>query len=57
MSNSEAFLRQNNCYYTNIDSRGQGMIYDQFDICQNQIKIFKGISLKQIYHIPCDCLF
>ena len=46
MTNAEAFLRQNNAYYSNIDATGQVKIYDQFDICRNMIKIFKGPPLK-----------
>jgi competence protein CoiA len=45
MGNSEVFLRQNICYYTNIDAKGQGIIYDQFDISKNMIKLFWGLPL------------
>lgn len=46
ISDSEAFLRQNNSYYTNIDAKGQGLIYDQFDISKNMLKVFRGPPLR-----------
>ncbi|HSW86819.1 MAG TPA: competence protein CoiA family protein [Rhabdochlamydiaceae bacterium] len=52
ISHSEAFLRQNKCYYTNIDSKGQGIIYDQFDIAKNRIKYFWGIPLQVDLSLP-----
>ncbi len=43
---SEDLLRQIGGYYTNIDEKGHGEIYDQFDICRRGRRFFKGPPLK-----------
>lgn len=48
LSSVEAFLRSASgyCYFTNIDEKGQGTIYDQFDVCMQHRRLFRGAPLK-----------
>lgn len=46
LSASEELLRKTGAYYTNIDEKGHGEIYDQFDICLRGRKLFSGPLLK-----------
>jgi competence protein CoiA len=46
LSASEDLLRKCGCYYTNIDEKGHGEFYDQFDICSHNRRIFRGSPLK-----------
>ena len=42
----EVFLRSRTCYFTNFNEKGHGEIYDQFDVCKNPRRVFKGARLK-----------
>lgn len=46
LSAAEAFLRGSTCYFTDMDAKGNGEIFDQFDLCLGIKRVFKGISLK-----------
>jgi len=48
LSSAELALRSSPHYFTNMDSSGVGMIYDQFDICE------KGLRLKSLSPLPID---
>ncbi len=43
---AEELLRQTGGYYTNIDEKGHGEIYDQFDITLASRRLFRGPPLK-----------
>lgn len=45
ISAAESFLREIGCYYTNIDEKGHGEIYDQFDILIGNRRIYRGPPL------------
>ena len=42
---AESYLRKNRCYYTDIDEKGHGKIYDQWDIAKGGRRIFRGPPL------------
>ncbi len=42
---AETYLRKNRCYYTDIDEKGHGKIYDQWDIAKGGRRIFRGPPL------------
>ncbi len=47
MSSAEEFLRSHtNCYFTSMDEKGVGIIYDQFEVRQNKRRLFFGKPLK-----------
>jgi hypothetical protein len=46
LSASEELLRKTGAYYTNINEKGHGEIYDQFDVYIRGKKIFSGPPLK-----------
>jgi competence protein CoiA len=41
----EIFLRQNGCYFTDIDSSGNGIFYDQFEVLNRFFRAFRGPKL------------
>lgn len=43
---AESYLRKNRCYYTDIDEKGHGKIYDQWDIAKGGRRIFRGPPLR-----------
>lgn len=43
---AELFLREGSCYFTNMDERSNGTIYDQIEIIQNGKRVFRGYPLK-----------
>ncbi|MBI2742335.1 MAG: hypothetical protein HYX48_00260 [Chlamydiales bacterium] len=43
---AEQLLRKTGAYYTNIDEKGHGEIFDQFDICLRGRRLFSGPRLK-----------
>lgn len=42
LSAAEHFLRSRHCYFTNINEKGEGEIYDQEEICKGYKRVFKG---------------
>jgi competence protein CoiA len=46
LSAAEIALRSSPHYFSNMDSLGSGIIYDQFDICEN------GLRLKRLHPLP-----
>jgi competence protein CoiA len=52
LSAAESSLREQTCYFTNISSKGKGIIYDQFDICQGSKRLFKGPPLPVFLDVP-----
>jgi competence protein CoiA len=42
---SEAYLRTQPCYFTNINKIGEGVVYDQFEVIQGTRRLFKGPPL------------
>jgi competence protein CoiA len=42
---SENFLRKTGAYYTNFNEKGHGEIFDQFEICKNGRRLFRGPTL------------
>ncbi len=56
MSAAEHFLRGTQCYFTDIDTLGDGIIYDQFEVILGYRRVFKGPKLPvapdQILDIP-----
>ena len=56
LSAAELFLRSHPCYFTNIDKKGKGEIYDQFEVLKSSSRLFKGpalsISITQISRLP-----
>jgi competence protein CoiA len=42
MSAAETFLRKRLCFFTDIDARGSGMIYDQQESCRGALRVFRG---------------
>lgn len=45
LSAAENYLRTKLCYFTNINEKGFGEIYDQQDHCKGYRRIFKGVRL------------
>jgi competence protein CoiA len=56
LSAAEAFLRSNNCYYSNVDKQGSGVVYDQFEVLKSNRRYFRGpplnISPHHLFSIP-----
>jgi competence protein CoiA len=48
LSAAEHYLRQNPCYFTN----GQGLFYDQADLCRGFKRISRGVPLKILLNAP-----
>lgn len=48
LSGAEMALRSSPHFFTNMDRLGSGIIYDQFDVCEN------GIRLKRLPPLPID---
>ncbi len=46
LSASECHLRTTPCYFTNIDKKGNGIVYDQFEVVKGSRRLFKGPPLK-----------
>jgi competence protein CoiA len=46
LSAAEAKLRQSPCYFTTIDEKGQGIIYDQYEVIRGARRIQRGPPLK-----------
>ncbi len=46
LSAAESLLRKIGCYYTNMDEKGHGEFYDQFDICRKEKRLFRGPNLQ-----------
>ncbi len=46
LSAAEAYLRTVPCYFTNVNQRGEGIIYDQFEVLQGCRRLFKGPPLE-----------
>lgn len=46
VSSSEQFLRTKTCYFSNMDEKGQGIIYDQFDTFLGRRRTLKGGAKK-----------
>jgi competence protein CoiA len=42
MSAAEIFLRQRMTFFTNIDDKGKGLIYDQQESCLGALRLFRG---------------
>lgn len=62
-SAAEHFLRNTPFYFTNIDINGQGIIYDQFDIFHNGLRLYRSKALaftpnitKKIVYDTENCL-
>lgn len=51
-SAAEHFLDLHPHYFTNISSQGEGIFYDQFEICQGFSRKFKGPPLPIFLHEP-----
>ncbi len=45
LSAAEWHLRTSTCYFTNLSPQGEGIIYDQFDICHQAVRSIKGPRL------------
>lgn len=45
LSAAENYLRQAPCYFTNIDPKGKGIVYDQFEVIEGHRRLFKGPQL------------
>lgn len=45
LSAAEALLRLSPSYFTNVNDKGRGIIYDQFEVIQNNRRLFKGPPL------------
>jgi len=45
LSSAELFLTEHQCYYTSIDAKGVGSIYDQFNVISGAKRVFKGIKM------------
>ncbi len=45
LSAAEQFLVEKDCYFTSIDDKGKGVIYDQFAVVRNGMRLFKGPRL------------
>lgn len=43
---AEAYLRKKICYYTNMDAKGQGSIYDQYELCVGVKRIYRSMPCK-----------
>lgn len=58
LSGAENFLHKTFVYYTDIDEKGHGEIYDQFDICLKNRRLFRGpplpIDPKKPYAIEAE---
>lgn len=56
MSDAEKFLRTRNCYFTNMDGKGSGEIYDQREELHGNIRKYWDppipIDLKKCFSIP-----
>ena len=46
MTASEAYLRKQPCYFSNMDKMGKGIIYDQFEVLKHHRRLHKGTPLK-----------
>lgn len=46
LSASEFYLRSTPCYFTNVNAKGEGIIYDQFEVIKGHQRVFKGPCLK-----------
>ena len=57
ISPAEHFLRQRLCYFTTIDEKGAGIIYDQFDQIAGMRRIAKTPPLPVALEIPLDAPF
>jgi|ERR1700722_92744 len=56
LSAAEIFLRTIACYFTNINKRGEGIIYDQFEVLKLNQRRFKGppltVSVDLVSRLP-----
>jgi competence protein CoiA len=52
LSAAEHFLRKRECYFTNIDERGMGMIYDQEERYRENRRLFRGPPLRIHVGLP-----
>lgn len=56
LSAAESYLRLTLCYFTNIDQKGNGIVYDQFEVFKAGRRLFKGpplnISPTQLSRLP-----
>ncbi|MBI2810818.1 MAG: hypothetical protein HYX67_08330 [Candidatus Melainabacteria bacterium] len=46
LSAAEHFLRTTACYFSNVDAKGNGIVYDQFDVIKDNRRLFKGPPLE-----------
>jgi competence protein CoiA len=53
MSAAESYLRKEElCFFTNIDEKGRGVIYDQQEFCQRGLRLFRGVKAKVDLYAP-----
>ena len=45
LSSAEKYLREGNCFFTDIDARSEGTFYDQFEILKGHKRLFRGPKL------------
>jgi len=53
LSDAEYFLRSKYCYFTNINEKGEGEIYDQEDLCRGCERVYKGSKVLIDLQNPC----
>ncbi len=56
LSQAEQHLRHQTCYYTNYSKKGEGIFYDQFEVCQGAHRPFKGPPLPLSFQLPITSL-
>jgi len=61
LSSAELFLKEHHCYFSSINAKGVGYIYDQFHLISGAKRIFKGPKLPieistpyEMNEINCD---
>lgn len=52
LSAAEAYLKGTTIYYTSINSKGAGTIYDQFDIIRGGVRLYKSFPINVRINFP-----